>query len=196
MLDDHVAVVVKERLAVLPFLVDVVAGVVLAAVLAGGEEDGVVLGARAKRPGVWVVVPFLQEENAGLGAGMRLEGVAVEADDGEDACLFGNESRMYSSVVLLKRPWGRTMHIRPPGLRNSRLRSMKRMSRPCLSCHLPLSRRTSAMPLPAYCLTFSGSFSGSILTRTHFFAKVVLMQDSRVFDVARKGRDWSSARRS
>ena len=75
--DDHVAVCVEKRLVVGSFLVDGVSRVGLASVLAGGEEDGVVLDMRTERPGIGVVVPFLEEEDAGLGAGVRFEGVSM-----------------------------------------------------------------------------------------------------------------------
>ena len=85
------AVGVEFGLAVATLLVNVIAGVGLAAVLAGGEEDRIVIEFRAKWSGAFVVLPFLEEQDAGLGPGMRLEGVAVKADDGEDAGLVGDE---------------------------------------------------------------------------------------------------------
>ena len=47
MFDNHVAMTIEERLAVLPLLINVAAGVVLSAVLAGGEKYGIVLDTRA-----------------------------------------------------------------------------------------------------------------------------------------------------
>lgn len=84
-LDDQVAVVIEQRRAVRGLPVDLVAGGVLGWFAHGGEEDRVIVLPWAERPGLGIVVPFLHKQHAGLGAGVRLEDVAVQADDGEDA---------------------------------------------------------------------------------------------------------------
>ena len=90
-LHDPVAVLVAQAFAIGRLHIDLVAAVVLAGQTLGGEEDVVVLHLRAEWTGGRVVIPFLHEEHAGLGAGVGLEGVRVQADDGEYATAFGDE---------------------------------------------------------------------------------------------------------
>src|SRR6266852_1089591 len=47
------------------------------------------------------------------------------------------QSRIFSSPELLKRPCGKTIAARPPGFKNSKLRSRNRISRPTLLSHFP-----------------------------------------------------------
>ena len=61
------------------------AGVVLGRFLHGGEEDRVVVLLRAE-----FGIPFLDDEDGGLGAGVGLEDISMQADDGEDAAVFGD----------------------------------------------------------------------------------------------------------
>ena len=70
--------------------VDFFAGVVLGGFLHRGEEDGVVVHFWAEGAGFGVIVPFLDEEDGGFGAGVGFEDIAVEADDGEDAAVLGD----------------------------------------------------------------------------------------------------------
>ena len=51
--------------------------VVLAALLAGGKECGVIPNPLAERPGLGIVIPFLHEHDAGLGTGMRFKSVIL-----------------------------------------------------------------------------------------------------------------------
>ena len=49
-----------------------------------GEKDVVVLDFRAERPGCRIIIPLLNEKDAGFGAGVRLESIWVKADNRED----------------------------------------------------------------------------------------------------------------
>ena len=89
--DEPVVVLVGPVLTIFAFGVDVVTGGVLAAFLADGEEDRVVVHTGTIRVLVRVVVPLLYEKYAGLGAGVGLECVAVQTNDGEDAGMFSYE---------------------------------------------------------------------------------------------------------
>ena len=87
----QVAVAVKLGPAGFVQGAEVVAGVVLAASFGSGKENGVVVLPKAEWAGVGVVVPFLEEKDAGFGAGVRLKRVGVQSDDGQDASAFGDE---------------------------------------------------------------------------------------------------------
>lgn len=84
--DNQVSVFVQLIPSVLVFEVNIIAGVVFAAFFAYGKEDGIVIHFGAK-----FIVPFLHEQHAGFGAGVRFEGVAVQSYDGEDAGAIGDE---------------------------------------------------------------------------------------------------------
>ena len=73
MVNDQVAVFVQLVLPVAVFDIDIITGVVLAAFFADRKEDGVVINFGTK-----FVVPFLHKQNTGFGAGVGLEGVAVQ----------------------------------------------------------------------------------------------------------------------
>ena len=74
---DQMSTIVQFVLSAFVKDINVVTGVVLAAFLAHGKENRIVilLGAEGALPRI--VVPFLQEQHAGFGAGVGLEGVAV-----------------------------------------------------------------------------------------------------------------------
>ncbi len=93
MVHHRMRVQVVEPSALVVLEVDVLAAVVLAAPLARGEEDGVVLHLRAAqvRRRLRVVVPLLEEQDAGLGPGVRFEGVPVQAHHGQDAGVLSNK---------------------------------------------------------------------------------------------------------
>lgn len=143
MVDDGVAVLIEQgelgisgRAGLVGRPVDLVAAGVLALPALGREEDRIVVATRVVVGLVLVVLPLLNEEDACLGSGVRLEGVAVETHDGENPATFGDVFADFA-VELLKRPWGRTMAMRPPAPRKLMLRSMKRMSRLTLFWGLP-----------------------------------------------------------
>lgn len=73
------------RTAFIRFPIEFIAAVVLTLFLLGCEEDVIIIDFRAQ-----YVVPFLNEQYACLGAGMRFEGVAVQSHDGKNAASFGN----------------------------------------------------------------------------------------------------------
>ena len=91
MVDDGMAVLVEKgelgiggRAGLVGRPVDLVAAGVLALPALGREEDRIVVATRVVVGLALVVLPPLDEKDARLGAGVRLEGVAVEAHDGED----------------------------------------------------------------------------------------------------------------
>ena len=90
-LDNPVAVGVSEALPVATLHIDLVTAVVLARQPLGGKEDIVILLFRAKRTRCRIIVPFLDKQDAGLGAGVGLEGILMKADDCKDAAALGDE---------------------------------------------------------------------------------------------------------
>ena len=90
--DNQVSVFVQLVLSGSILEVNIIAASVFAAFFAHGKEDGVVIHFGAK-----FIVPFLHEQHAGFGAGMRFEGVAVQSHDGEDAGPLGDE---FSNVFV------------------------------------------------------------------------------------------------
>src|SRR5947209_1689408 len=55
------------------------------------KEDVVIVNARAERACIWIIIPFLNEQHAGLRARVRLESVPFESDNGEDAATLRDE---------------------------------------------------------------------------------------------------------
>ena len=82
---DEVTVVVQNRLAVLRHI-DFVPGVVLAWLLHGGKENGIVLPLGAEK-----VVPLLHKKHGGLGAGVGLEHVAMQPHHRQNAAALCDE---------------------------------------------------------------------------------------------------------
>lgn len=85
------AVAIAQQFAVGVGGDEFVTAVVFGGLLLGGEEDRVILNLGAVV--AWfagVVVPLLHEKHAGFCAGVGLESVQVQADDGEDAAAFGD----------------------------------------------------------------------------------------------------------
>ena len=106
MIDDWVFMLVEKRkfrigcrsaLVLRP--IKFVAARVLALLVLRREEDRVVVALWIVVWLVLVVLPFLDKQHARFRAGMRLERVAVQPDDGEDATAFRDES----SDVLVRR---------------------------------------------------------------------------------------------
>lgn len=67
----------------------------------GGEEDRVVGHLGAQRADDRIVVPFLDKQHAGLGAGVRLEHIAMQTDHGENAAMLSQvfAQRLVGGVV-------------------------------------------------------------------------------------------------
>ena len=106
MIDDWVSILVEKRkfrigcrsvLVLRP--VEFVAARVFAFLALRREEDRVVVALRIVVWLVLVVLPLLYKQYARFRAGMRLECIAVQPDDGEDAAAFRDES----ADVLIRR---------------------------------------------------------------------------------------------
>ena len=94
MIDDGMSVLVKKRefgigrrAGLVRRPIDFVAARVLALTALRGKENRIVVALRVVVWLVRVVLPLLHEKDARLCASVRLERVAVQADDGEDAAL-------------------------------------------------------------------------------------------------------------
>ena len=97
MIDDGVSVLVEKRklrvgrrAALVLCPVNLVAARIFAFAPLGGKEDRIVVQLRVVVGLVLVVLPLLDEEDACLGAGVRLECIAIKANDCEDAALVRN----------------------------------------------------------------------------------------------------------
>ena len=80
-----------KGLVLIVFQVRILPGVVLAGGLTGSEENGVIIGLPAQRPGVPVFIPLLDEKQTSLCAGVRLECVAVQPHNGQNPPVLCNE---------------------------------------------------------------------------------------------------------
>ena len=92
MIDNGVSVFIAKRefrigrrTAFIRFPIEFVAAVVFALFLLGCEKDVIIIDFRAQ-----YVIPFLNEQYARLGAGMRFEGVSVQPHDSKNTASFGN----------------------------------------------------------------------------------------------------------
>jgi hypothetical protein len=91
MRDDKVPVAIAHWAAIIALHIDLVAAGVLARHLLSGEEDVVIIPLRAQRPRPRIIIPFLDEQHAGLRAGMRFEAVGVQPNDREHAGALHDE---------------------------------------------------------------------------------------------------------
>lgn len=92
MSNDEMAVAIAFIGSIGLFDVNLLTTIVDAFNLLRGEENIVVVHLRAKRPGLGVIIPFLNEQHAGFRARVRFEGVGVQADNGKNAALFHDET--------------------------------------------------------------------------------------------------------
>lgn len=106
MIDDWVPILIEKRKlgigcrsASVLRPIDFVATRVLALLALRREEDRVVVALRIVVWLVLVVLPLLDKQYARFRAGMRLECIAVQPDDGEDAAAFRDEA----TDVLVRR---------------------------------------------------------------------------------------------
>jgi hypothetical protein len=91
MRDDKVAMQIALRLAVGIAHINLLAPIAYGFNALGGEKDVVVFDPRTERPSSGIVIPFLHEQDARFCAGVRLEGVRVQADDGKYAAALHDE---------------------------------------------------------------------------------------------------------
>ena len=89
--DDQVTMIVQQAVALRVSPEDIVARIVFAAALGGSEEDGVIVHLGTERPCIGIVVSLLHEQQAGLGACVRLEGVHIQPHYRYEAALSGDE---------------------------------------------------------------------------------------------------------
>ena len=66
-------------------------GIVLPWFLGHCEKDRIIINPGAKRSLLGIIIPLLQEKNAGFGAGMGFKGINVQTDDCDNACFVGDE---------------------------------------------------------------------------------------------------------
>jgi hypothetical protein len=79
------AVIVKHCRVVRANPVDVVAHAIFPRDEASGEKNRIVFHKLADRPGLWVIVPLLQEQDTSFDVGVRPKGVYVKADGRDNA---------------------------------------------------------------------------------------------------------------
>lgn len=120
-LNDQVPVVVKQRRAVRGLPVNLVARVILRRLAHRSEEDRVIFLLRTQRPNLRIIVPLLHEQHAGLGAGVRLEDVAVQADDSEDATMRGKIFAQVLVTSIVEAPLRQNNGHPPAGLEEGQI---------------------------------------------------------------------------
>src|SRR5438067_2408966 len=90
-LHDVMAMLIAEQPAIAVARVDFIPAGVLRFFSLRCEKDVVIGRFWAERTGLGIIVPFLDEQHAGLGAGVRLERVWVQAHNRENPAPFRDE---------------------------------------------------------------------------------------------------------
>jgi hypothetical protein len=89
--NDEVSMGIAKNFTARVLDVDLLAAIVYGFDLLGGEKNIVVVHARAKRAGLWIVISFLNEKHARFRSSMRLERVRMQSNNSEDTAPLHNE---------------------------------------------------------------------------------------------------------
>ena len=69
-----------QLILIIIFQVFILAGVVFSTFLGNGKEDRVVVNSATKLSLVWIIIPFLQKQDACFGAGVGFKGISIQTD--------------------------------------------------------------------------------------------------------------------